>query len=993
MNIGSSGIGGDSDVESAQGSHWHRWDPHLHAPGTVLNDQFGGDWTAYLKKINEAVPTIRALGVADYFCIQGYKLVRTRWLANELPQVKFLFPNVEMRLDIKTDKKRAINLHLLFSPEDPKHEEHIERLLSRLRFKVVDRDYACTRVELIELGRHFDPAQQSDEAAFREGVNQFKVSFEQLLDLANQDKWFRDNCLVAVAGSNNDGTAGLAQDDSFALQRQAIERFAHIIFASTPSQRKFWLGQSPAASRSVIEERYGFLKPCLHGSDGHSEQTTGAPTLSRYCWLRGDLSFDALRQAVLEPERRVWIGEAPSQDGGGSASVVGLRVDGATWLATPRVPVNSGFTAVIGSKGSGKTALVEMIAHAAGATGWVSESSFLIRAGEHLDGATAVLAWGDGSEPMSVSLRTSNADLDLVLPGVRYLSQHFVERLCSATGLAKELRAEVERVVFDATELTQRMQAGSFSELKGTLLEPIAQSRAQLRDQILITSEAIVQEHLAIDGLAKLKEDRDTQAKVLENAKKDLAKLIPKDAEERAKRLAALESAHVEVSAHVEALRRQQRGVSDLAAEVKRQREVTAPAALAALKERYKVLVLSTDDWNAFAQRFSGDVDAIIARENGSIEGAVANAVSGPKGITINKAEQQVNTWPLELIASDRDAVKKEVGLDTEMLKRYNVLQRQIGEKEAALRKLNMAIESGENAPARLKALVERRRSEYRHAFGTLLAEEQVLQTLYAPLAKQIAAAAEGALAKMTFCVERHVDAAAWAKRGEELLDLRRTSSFRGEGALLQIAGERLTEVWGRGSAEAASAAVHSFYTEFRSELLAAMPATTERAQRRSWEQSIASWLYDTSHIEVRYSVCYNNTAIEKLSPGTRGVVLLLLYLVLDRADRRPLVIDQPEENLDPQSVFSELVPHFREARTRRQVIVVTHNANLVINTDADQVIVARATPSETGGMPRISYESGSLESGPIRRAVCDILEGGERAFKDRAKRYRFRLS
>jgi hypothetical protein len=139
------------------------------------------------------------------------------------------------------------------------------------------------------------------------------------------------------------------------------------------------------------------------------------------------------------------------------------------------------------------------------------------------------------------------------------------------------------------------------------------------------------------------------------------------------------------------------------------------------------------------------------------------------------------------------------------------------------------------------------------------------------------------------------------------LLDLRKTSSFRGEGSLLKIASERLSDVWASGTAEAASAAVHAFYTEYRTELLAAMPATTERAQRRAWEQSIASWLYDTSHIEVRYSVRYNNTAIEKLSPGTRGIVLLLLYLVLDRGDRRPLIIDQPEENLDPQSVFSEL--------------------------------------------------------------------------------------
>jgi hypothetical protein len=154
---------------------------------------------------------------------------------------------------------------------------------------------------------------------------------------------------------------------------------------------------------------------------------------------------------------------------------------------------------------------------------------------------------------------------------VRYLSQHFVERLCSAPGLATELRAELERVVFNATDPTQRMQAQSFSQLRETLLEPIVRARQELRAQILRTSEAIVQESQAIDALPKNKEDRETQAKALENAKKDLAQLLPKDSESRAKRLTLLETAVSEVNALVETLRKQKKSVEDLKLEVKRQ--------------------------------------------------------------------------------------------------------------------------------------------------------------------------------------------------------------------------------------------------------------------------------------------------------------------------------------------------------------------------------------------------------------------------------------
>src|SRR6266513_6438038 len=105
-----SGTGSETDdvKRSHRGSVWHRWDPHLHAPGTVLNDQFGGDWAEYLTKINLSAPPICALGVTDYFCIQTYKAVKSRWSAGELPGVSLLFANVEMRLDIKTEKKKAI---------------------------------------------------------------------------------------------------------------------------------------------------------------------------------------------------------------------------------------------------------------------------------------------------------------------------------------------------------------------------------------------------------------------------------------------------------------------------------------------------------------------------------------------------------------------------------------------------------------------------------------------------------------------------------------------------------------------------------------------------------------------------------------------------------------------------------------------------------------------------------------------------------------------
>lgn len=183
---------------------------------------------------------------------------------------------------------------------------------------------------------------------------------------------------------------------------------------------------------------------------------------------------------------------------------------------------------------------------------------------------------------------------------------------------------------------------------------------------------------------------------------------------------------------------------------------------------------------------------------------------------------------------------------------------------------------------------------------------------------------------------------------------------------------------------------MQQFRTAHDKILLASSRVTeTDPVAHRAWLKYYATWLYSTDHVSVSYSVDYDSTNILNLSPGTRGIVLLLLYLALDRSDDRPLTIDQPEENLDPKSIFDELVPLFAEARLRRQVIMVTHNANLVINTDADQVIIAEAGTHASGQLPAISYTMGGLEEAHIRDRVCAILEGGEDAFKDRARRLR----
>ena len=168
-----------------------------------------------------------------------------------------LFRSVEIRLSIETSGSSAINAHLLFSPEASDHVDRIRRLLSSFTFRYLKDEFRCERSELVRLGKKHDPSVVDEAAALAIGANQFKISFEALQQTWDTNDWFKNNCLVAVAGGEKDGTSGLRDDTgSFAALRKSIEAFAHIIFSANPKQIAFYLGQG-AASVEDLNSKWG----------------------------------------------------------------------------------------------------------------------------------------------------------------------------------------------------------------------------------------------------------------------------------------------------------------------------------------------------------------------------------------------------------------------------------------------------------------------------------------------------------------------------------------------------------------------------------------------------------------------------------------------------------------------------------------------------------------------------------------------------------------
>ncbi len=954
------------------GSRWLRWDPHIHAPGTLRNNQFGNDWDSYLRRIEAARPVPSALGITDYFTLRAYKEFIRRRQVGALSSVALVFPNVELRLTIETEERQGINLHLLICPDDADHVTRIEEKLARFRFKYRDDWFLCTDDGLRRLGHaHCLEASLPDEATLQEGANQFKVELSEVRKLFDEDSWIRDNVLVAVA-AGNDGLAGIAKDASFRAQREELGRFAHIVFSGQPSDRSYWLGQ-----HSDFKASGQTVKPCLHGCDAHALEAVLAPNQDRRCWIRGEPTFDGLRQTLVEPERRSHIGEAPPQGPHSGDVIRTLRLRNAPWIENQDLHLNDGLVTIIGAKGSGKTALVDLVAFAAGADEVEpGPASFIAKAGYLLNGLEAELEWGDGTSEPSTLPRDS---WDTVEPRVRYLSQQFVERLCAPSGLAEPLIQEIERVVFSAIPDEDRLQCSTFSELREVVLENPTAEREAEREAIRTKTRLVADETKLQRSLPVLRTKVQETERERRGLEKEFAAIPVKASDEKVKARQAAAANLQGLKDAIAAEERRAQELRDVTAEVQRQLRA-AETALQSLRSKHPTL-LDASTWDSLKLRVADAALTTLTRlERESRDRAAGLRERGLAAVSPDGYTASSPAVPAGLVAltAENERLSKELGLDQANAQRRVEIEKRLGTAKANEDRARKELAYAEQSPIRRKEAQSERFARYEMVFDALAEEERAIEQLYAPLGRRVLE--DPRLSKLTFVVDRMVDICAWANRGENLLDLRKPP-FNRRGVLADTARTSLLPAWKRGTPKEVRLAMQAFMEQHAGAALDALA-------QGSTPLDFGEWLFSTDHISVRYGIQYEGVEIAHLSPGLRGVVLLTLDLALDEWDLRPLIIDQPEENLDPRSVYTDLVPFFRDAAKRRQIIMVTHNANLVVNTDSDQVIVAEAQRTSPTALPQVRYVAGGLEDSDIRSHVCRLLEGGEDAFRKRGQRY-----
>jgi hypothetical protein len=168
-------------------------------------------------------------------------------------------------------------------------------------------------------------------------------------------------------------------------------------------------------------------------------------------------------------------------------------------------------------------------------------------------------------------------------------------------------------------------------------------------------------------------------------------------------------------------------------------------------------------------------------------------------------------------------------------------------------------------------------------------------------------------------------------------------------------------------------------------------------------QPTVSSELLSANWFNITYKLTYQNDVLLDMSPGKQAFVIL--KLLLEFSDKKcPILIDQPEDSLDNRAIYNELVKYLKDKKKERQIVVVTHNPNVVVGADSEQVLVANqhGKDSKNKDSIKFQYVAGSLEntkekdkankivleSQGIREHVCEILEGGSEAFKKREQKY-----
>lgn len=906
-----------------KGSEWRRWDLHVHSPESVLENQFT-DWEEYITAIEGAADSVAVIGVTDYASITGYKRLREEKESNgRIPQILELFPNIEFRVTPETQQNKGINLHIIVNPNAEDHIDQIEQALSRLSFEYDGFQYSCNKNGLTRLGKVCLGSGSGDEECFKEGVNQFKPSFDLIKEWYLEEGWLRENSLVGVANGSTDGASGIQQDSGLRATREKIYKLSDFIFSANPNDCTYFIGEGVDQPEKIIE-KYGSLKPCIHGSDAHSNEKIFDPDLSRYCWIKADPTFNGLKQVCFEPKDRVRIQEPNPLLDFKKPYFSNLECEGYIFgsgvpkFSKTTIPLNPGLVTLIGGRGTGKSLLLESV-HS------VFDSN---ETKVDLESFNIELTKTDGSKVTYVD--GVNADLDYL-----HVKQGDIKRVAERP---EELSRELKRLL----NISIEDEKPDYDYEIETIMERIEKSLAwfdiadsdgeKIND--LERNKRAIQTNRNLINTITTEENRENIASYQGNSKaiNDRRAFLSKLSELKTR----LTSIKVDLN----------RDIEDINKNEFTDKTVTSLKFSVQL-EQIETIVIEVEEVIKNLQTSNSEIEEKFKSQgiDQDVEGLLDKLEQYQK--EIDRAEEKIAEHQLR-----NKSITDDINQRTALVDKIDQ------DLQSKLQDINSSFELVSDGKTSWN-------SEQKVLVSKLLEPINIDGEINFSLPRFYS----GITPLLNGNKFRSSESESQSEKIESKFNVRSYQDY-----LRLIRNEKIIDDGDGG-------------------LMTLNEFTSQKEYFLKNNFNIYEYLYLHSYRKKYLNVVpvieYLGKAPDQLSVGQRGTFYVCMKLATDPFGS-PFIFDQPEDDLDNKFIMGELVPLFREIKKYRQVIIATHNANLVVNADAEQIIIA-ANEDE-----KLNYVSGSLENSSnippmgIREHVCDILEGGKTAFESREKKYGF---
>ncbi|TCN58745.1 hypothetical protein D0809_10370 [Flavobacterium circumlabens] len=986
-----------------RGSEWRKWDLHVHTPATLCSD-YGGDtdviWQKYFEELERLAveKNIKVIGINDYLFIDGYKKVLEYKKNGGLSSVELILPVVEFRLREFVGSKELgrLNYHVIFADDSLLTIDQIEtHFLSNLKGKG-NLEATCpdgftwggviTRETLIDLGNHIIENTPVDKrtnvSPIEVGFNNLNFELSKIQEILGEgsepNTFLKDKYFKAIGKAEWEDFRW----DTSALEKKSIINGAHFVFSASPTFEQANKGKETL-------EKQGVSSRLMHCSDSHGFAKDINHTNSKelghcFTWIKANPTFEGLKQIIYEPEERVKIQKEQPE----SEKLDHLMIEKITFTSSnlrfTREPIyfNKNLNVIIGGKSSGKSILLYEIAK----TLYSNVSDKVLKYTDiedykekdlyDLSFISKDVIDADYNFTIELFSRSSQTLKDRVvnssiLPSIKYIPQNHLANLVDKSRKnGATLKKLIRDLILEDPEYKTKYDdfvahAQRNDEKRSQDIDYYFNLKNELKKK---------EDDLLTKGDTKaLKEGVEFNKQKITQLNKDFTPEEQSQYKELNEKLSSLNIKENEINTDFEKLDIFRADIARFLIEFASKKKIVLDSLQNEnIKNEYSSKLQFVDDAlisiNEITRQLQKDEnnkfieDSTFAKETILINVAKENVDNGLK-VFNNKLEDQ---------------------------KQVAALQKSIAEDESKLAAIEQFLKEIETTKI---AIVAQREKIFSDFATNLKLYESIIENLK-PRISNI----QNETDKIEILPVIKYNFPKFRELADEVFN-GRSFNNQGFGYLYQYANDNPKSALAEVDFTEIEKALRVMFEKIENNQLVTKGGNS---QKDACEKIFTDFFFD--HWDVKSQ----GDDIHKMSTGKASFVLLKLIIKLSKEDG-PILIDQPEDNLDNRSVSHELVEFLKEKKRERQIILVTHNPNIVVNADAENIIVANqkgqndTAEKESTSDYHFDYINGALEdsfpkngktdllkSMGIREHIAEIVEGGKEAFKKREKKYGF---